>query len=134
MYKRQVKYTHEKYKANDNYNCNYKNYSEYYHKRQMKKPLTAVQVGLLNQTSDERIEKEQSICNERKRGDFVWPTGKIKKLPYEQVTSTIKTNVAAIQWNFNEAGMKTEILIWRLLYYATEEQYTSGRRRTMQLL
>ena len=34
----------------------------------MKKPSTAVQVSSLNQTSDERIEKERSICNERKRG------------------------------------------------------------------
>ena len=63
-----------------------------------KKTSTAVQVDALNQTN----EKERSVCKERKRGYFVWPTGKIKSLPYEQVTPTIKTNVAAIQWEFNE--------------------------------
>ena len=36
----------------------------------------------------------------------MWPTGKMKMLPSKQVTSTVKTNVAAIQWNFNEAGMQ----------------------------
>ena len=55
-----VRYTHDNY-SNDNYNCKYENYGEYYHKRRMKKPSTAVQVGSLNQTSDERIEKERSI-------------------------------------------------------------------------
>ena len=91
-----VRYTHDNY-SNNYYNCKYENYRGY-HKRRMKKQSTAVQIGSLNQTSDERIEKERSNCNERKR-DFVWPRGKTKMLPYQQVTSTIKTNVAVIQWN-----------------------------------
>ena len=90
-----VRYTHEKYKANDNYNCTYKNHGKYNYKRykEREKSRTAVQVGSLSQTN----ERERNVCKERRKGDFVWPTGKMKSLPYEQVTSTIKTNVAAIQ-------------------------------------
>ena len=57
-----VRDTHDNYN-NDNYNCKYENY-RVYHKRRMKKPSTAVHVGSLNQTRDERNEKERSICND----------------------------------------------------------------------
>ena len=39
-----VRYTYDSYKVNDNYNNNYSNYRGY-HKRWMKKPSTAVQIG-----------------------------------------------------------------------------------------
>ena len=44
-----VRYTHDKYQANDNYsidnyNCKYENYRGY-HKRRMRKPSTAVYIG-----------------------------------------------------------------------------------------
>ena len=74
---------------------------------------TAVQVGSLNKTN----ESEKSTCNERKRGNSVWLTGKIKSLPSEWVTSMIKTNVVAIQWNFNETGMQDGNGTWQLLCY-----------------
>ena len=48
------------------YKRQYENYGEYYHKRRIKKPSTAVQVGALSQTN----ERERSICNERKRVDL----------------------------------------------------------------
>ena len=109
-----VRYTHDNYN-NDNYNCKYENYRGY-HKRRMKKPSTAVRISSLNQTSDERIEKERSICNERKRVDFKWPTGKMKMLPYKQVTYTIKTNVYKVSMHTNVAAMQRkgneEIIQW----------------------
>ena len=64
-------------------------------------------------TTKECVRQEQQRGeNERKRGNFVWPTGKMKS-PYEQVTSTVKTNVAAIQWKFNE-GENNEFPVYDL--------------------
>ena len=69
----------------------------------MKKPSTAVQVGSLNQTNDERIEKERNICKERRNSPYRQVDHAIKAATIqrsdEQVTSTIKTNIAVIQWN-----------------------------------
>lgn len=53
-----VRYTHNNY-SNDNYICKYENYGEYYHKRRMKKPSTAVYMGL------KQTEHTQCIHDER---------------------------------------------------------------------
>ena len=95
---------------NDNHN-NYKNYKDY-NKRRMKKPSrTAVQVSSLKRTN----ERERKVGKERKRGDFVWSTGKMKSLPSEQVSSTVKTNIAVIQWNFNESDKQNGNVTWRTM-------------------
>ena len=86
----------------------------------MKKPSITGQVSSLNQTRGERSEKERSICNERKRVDFVWPTGKMKTLHCKQVTSTIQTNVhkvsthtnkGLIQWNADVVYTRVRIIV-----------------------
>ena len=104
--------THSNYRTSDNYsnnncNCNYKNYREY-HKRRMK-TRTAVHVSSLNQIN----ESEQGVSKEKRRGDSVWPTGRMKFSPYKQVDHAVNTHN-------NETGMQDGSgTQWRLCYKGT---------------
>ena len=109
-----VRITHDNYN-NDNYNCKYENYRGY-RKRRMKKPSTAVYMGLKQTEHTQCIHDERIMeCDryERKRG-------KMKTLLNEQVTYTIKTNVhkvsthtneGIIQWNADVVYMRVRIIV-----------------------